>query len=363
MAKTDINAQGITDTIADTREQLQTVKERKSYVPFSATSFSDVDALEKAAEKREELLGLMDTYLALSFNIFDSPDIQNPANALDTLTKEFIARLAAFTESEPDTKELLLGDIVRWNEDGELGIITGSIEYGDVTSVDLDTPLIASQRNPVHTITVLAEGTDGLYRRTTQQVARNASMLTPGPSVTVVKMFERSELKELGTGFTTKLEKAGADVLYSANDFVIYKDSSGVTRFYGIYSNKYKDLEDEIIAEAAHKDFIAAVEAKEVELPELQLWHIPAPIGEVKNVIWSEYGFVIATGEVYKEFAPLVDKIVKTTKEKGEQLGMSFGFYVLGRDKNVITKYKATEVSFLPLDRAANRLTGIMLDS
>jgi len=148
------------------------------------------------------------------------------------------------------------------------------------------------------------------------------------------------------------------------NFFRIYKDSEGNNRWFGMVTNKWRDLDrgsapkhgGEILTEEAHKDFITWVDAKpEKRMPELRAWHMKETTHQ-NRVDFIEYlnGFVIASGI-------LTDKEVEGIKrlEKTYNLGMSHGLYPLEIDKEneLITKYRTFEVSYLPLEYAANPFT------
>jgi hypothetical protein len=140
--------------------------------------------------------------------------------------------------------------------------------------------------------------------------------------------------------------------------FTIWKDeSTGVYRWLGIYSNKFRDDDSpaEILAEDAHLRFIEQVEKGELAYPDLYVWHISVPVGKADLLAYDDAGFSIASGVIEEDFAIAL-------MNTSEDLAMSHGMPAKSirrddPDKTVITGYVSTEVSVLPRWAAANKLT------
>lgn len=140
--------------------------------------------------------------------------------------------------------------------------------------------------------------------------------------------------------------------------FTIWKDeATGVYRWLGVYSNKFRDDDSpaEILAEKAHLRFIERVEKGELDYPDLYVWHIPVPVGKADLLAYDDAGFSIAAGTVKEQFAVAL-------MNTSEDLAMSHGMPAKSirrdeSDKTVITDYVSTEVSVLPRWAAANKLT------
>jgi len=131
-------------------------------------------------------------------------------------------------------------------------------------------------------------------------------------------------------------------------------------RWFGHYTNNYKDREGEIISAEAHKEFVAYVKQNPDRMPLFRTWHLKGT-DRAKEADFLEYfdGFLVASGPLTEKEAEELEKAI--AYDDG-QTGMSHGLYVLGRDpqdKNVITRYRTYEVSDLPLANAANGFTGI----
>lgn len=137
-----------------------------------------------------------------------------------------------------------------------------------------------------------------------------------------------------------------------------------VYRWLAVYSNKYLDRDSppEIISEAAHREFIAAVERKEASYPELWHFHVPGTrYGQADMLAYDANGFVVASGTIDKGHEAEADIL-----SKREDVRVSHGMLLSSveydpKEKNVITRYRSIEISDLPLHRAANPLTGFYM--
>lgn len=166
---------------------------------------------------------------------------------------------------------------------------------------------------------------------------------------------EKSFVERLKEIFTQKKEMPDSQL-----SVIVTKD--GEHRWFGHYTNNYKDREGEIITEEAHKEFVAYLKANPNRMPSFRIWHIPGT-DRKKDADYVEYfdGFMIASGPLTKEEAEQLEKAI--AYDNG-QTGMSHGMIVLQRDTknpNLITKYRTFEISDLPLANAANGFTGVNL--
>lgn len=143
-----------------------------------------------------------------------------------------------------------------------------------------------------------------------------------------------------------------------AQNLRVYKDKSGSWRWLGIFSNKFEDTSEEIITEAAHKEFMAYLDENPDKAPLFVPWHTMQAARKHRADFWDySDGFVLMGGRLEEKEA-----IALQGRQKEMPLGMSHGFFALEHDqKNSkhITKYRSFEVSDLPLERAANPFTGI----
>ena len=63
----------------------------------------------------------------------------------------------------------------------------------------------------------------------------------------------------------------------NVHPFMVWKEADDEYRWLAVYSNKWRDEDSppEILASAAHKEFVEAVDKGDWPYPELWLWHIP----------------------------------------------------------------------------------------
>lgn len=148
----------------------------------------------------------------------------------------------------------------------------------------------------------------------------------------------------------------------------VFKDSDGNWLWFGAVSNNFLDDDypvKEIIAEQAHKDFVAALddgtykERTGQDMPVHMVWHVPVPIGVADIVDYDSRGFLIAAGHGFKgEFYDKVYEGLARAPDMAMSHQMPGEF--LDRDKeqnHIITAYLSTEFSSLPKSAAANKRT------
>ena len=142
--------------------------------------------------------------------------------------------------------------------------------------------------------------------------------------------------------------------------FVISKDKDGAMRWIGIPSNKWRDRDNpqQIIEEAAHKDFIEYLDESK-DYPVLLSWHTPGTRIGVADFADYSNGFLIMGGPIDKEKYAEAEKLAE--KCQHEDIGMSHGFVYTYSDKEqeIIGHYRTWEVSHLPIDKAANVWTAM----
>jgi hypothetical protein len=167
-------------------------------------------------------------------------------------------------------------------------------------------------------------------------------------------------VKEGGEDRIRKDLRYDSEVLRPTGGLMVWKEAD-TYRWLAIYSNKYMDQDTppEIISEAAHKEFIAAVEAKEAPYPELWHFHVPGTrYGQADMLAYDDAGFVIAAGTIDKGHEAEAEAVMGISA-----IRVSHGMWRSSvrydpKEKGVITRYRSVEISDLPLQRAANPLTG-----
>jgi uncharacterized coiled-coil protein SlyX len=155
-----------------------------------------------------------------------------------------------------------------------------------------------------------------------------------------------------------------ADGSPAGTGFTIQKQADGTYRWMAVYSNKYRDRDNppEIIAEESHLALVKAVESGAVDYPELWIWHIPGTaIGKADYLDYVD-GFAIAGGVIHPEHSEKARRLSQIP-----DLGVSHGMppWSIKRrsdDGSIISRHITVEISPLPMDAAANTLTGFILE-
>lgn len=163
----------------------------------------------------------------------------------------------------------------------------------------------------------------------------------------------------------SSLRKRLAAVKAAENSgFRVFKDADGGWRWFGWATNKWRDRDShadplhggEILTEAAHQEFIQWVDKNPARrMPALWPWHTKEA-AHAQKADWIDYadGFLCLSGPLTEQEAKAITRVANEF-----DLGMSHGFYAMSRDRvhGHITKYRAFEVSYLPLEEAANPWT------
>lgn len=146
--------------------------------------------------------------------------------------------------------------------------------------------------------------------------------------------------------------------------FMVWKEASGRTRWLARYSNKFRDNDTpaEIIAESSHMDFVAKIDRKEAEYPVLMLWHIPEwKFGDSDWVAYDDSGFALASGLIDEGYEELAEQVAKQ-KDVAVSHGMPNSSIARDmEDDTIIVQHVTVEISPLPYNAAANKLTGFYL--
>ena len=335
-------------------------------------SLPELLRMHEEQEAKEDVYELLGTAFSLADNILYTTQ-GNPipalkillvdlSNELDKLQAKHMQEMAmegmeGMTASKGvDPSTLKIGDVISYEFPGDSGVgRVSSVKKNGKVSVDSVT-MEATADEPVVVVEMLERVDDNTYKRTGVMKPKRATQINHYRDVNVVKMYSEDELKEIDFELMANMPDEFESV-YTAKDIAFYRNKEGELKFFGVYSNKYEDRDREILTEASHKDFVDAVDINPGLLPKLWFWHINKDLGQVDNLIWSDYGFILFAGRVDKEFTPLVVDILTNAKNKGIAMGCSHGFYILEQEKNIIKKYRSREISFLPTDRAANTLT------
>lgn len=347
--------------------------EPEHYRPFGgATTWSEIDAWDDAWEKQMALDRVSHTFQALIRNIQDDHEMEASAKAtaIEAAASEMGTRLREAGEKEAAEEvedaglvtRILTGLGFKQQTKTEGGVSYPASDYADVP--DAEKPSSWKLR--------LAEGRPGNV--TVAQVARAITAMQPsgfrgqrvqmGQSKATVAGRISAAIGRI-SGATDE-QKANLRERLSAvkelpegdvGGIRFIKSADGSLRWWGLYTNAYQDSQDEIFPAASHKDYAEWAE-KEGRYPELRTWHIPGTrLGSTEMIGFDEdTGFMVAAGTIDKKR----ERVVKSLKESGVPLGLSHGYnYSRGGlvDGVYVGGYKTFEISVLPRDRAANKLT------
>lgn len=284
-------------------------------------------------------------------------------NPLDTGFMNFVQ-----TGNQPgaEVKEVTVTEPVAVEtpeEKGLAGVSNYYAPYGGSLSFDELDAYVETQEKVEHMESVTWQFrmiVENILTNSEVNFAEKSTMIQVAAEVYKMKL---TEVDDKEAGFIEKLKE-----IFTGNKKEEMPDSTmgviqtkdGSYRWFGHYTNNYKDREGDIISEEAHKEFVGYLKSNPDRMPLFRSWHIPGTDRE-QEADFVDYfdGFMIASG-------PLTDKeaehLEKAIAFDDGQTGMSHGMFVLQRDPaspNVITRYRTFEVSDLPLANAANGFTGI----
>ncbi len=339
------------------------------YVPYGVTSFSELQAARDADHAAMEVSGLAGDLQGLLGNrisqIMMDDAVEDKAAAIVTGLEELAGELAGLVETEAQDMEMEKGVSFK---DWLTGIIDNALKAKPMKTVD-------GKKYPASDFLVAEDSQSPSTWHL--QVSRNgkpdrglagaawAALFSPGghrgnkyagPGKAEAGKKLRAFYKRQGW------EEPGAG---KESGLLVWKEGDRY-RWLAVFSNKYRDRDNppEILADAAHKEFIAAVDKGEWPMPELWHWHVPGTRWGVAD--WLAYdessGFTLASGWVddghEKEAAAVagMDEIVLTSH------GMPIVEIIRDRDDpTVIVRYRTKEISDLLEWAAANPLTSFQI--
>lgn len=180
----------------------------------------------------------------------------------------------------------------------------------------------------------------------------------PSAALSAVKRRIRAEYRRLGVA-----EQDIPSAVKQTGGFDLWKQADGRYRWFAIYSNAFRDsdLVPEIIAKESHELFVEMVDEGLVPYPELWHYHVPGTRWGVTDWVGFSEGFALASGTVdvghEKEAEALAAR-----DDIGVSHGMPGRWIVRDQDDpTVIVMHVTSEISPLPMDAAANKLTGFMV--
>lgn len=324
--------------------------------PMMPTTFEEVEALDEAHERAEEVYHLSGQAESLMMNVMRSDiPVEEKPTAIQRIMDGFVSRVQKI-------KELISGKEEKQVTKTEDGTDFKASDYAVVS--DPEKPSTWKLR--------LAEGSSGNF--TVAQVARAITAMQPGGFRGQRVELSSDEKSQAVSRISAAINKTDGDDNQKENlkrrldkvkelpikPFMVTKDKEGNMRWLGIPSNKFRDRDNppQIIEEKAHLNFIKYLETTK-EYPVLLSWHTPGTsIGTADFVDYVD-GFLVMGGPIDKDKYPEAEKLAR--KCETEDIGMSHGFVYTysNAEKEIIGEYKMWEVSHLPLSKAANVWTSI----
>lgn len=327
------------------------------YVPMQAITFTELEAMQKAAEVGRAVNDLTYQFKELVTNILYSSEVNNKSAAIKKLTDEYTARLDQASTEEKGLDTLSLS-----------GVESESHTKSPIkreNGIDYPAKDYAWVPDPSKPSTWKLRLTETPGKTSLAQLGRAAAALSaggfrgqkaqiPSSALSVVKRRIRAEYRKLGvpeTSIPSSVKKS----------FTVWKSlEDGKWHWFAIYSNNFRDRDNppEIISEKSHKTFVALVEQGIVDKPDLWHWHIPGTKWGTTEILGYENGFAWAAGVV----DPGHEKEAESLS-KQDDLKVSHGMpsrYIRRseKDNTVINFHITKEISPLPEWAAANEHTG-----
>lgn len=131
--------------------------------------------------------------------------------------------------------------------------------------------------------------------------------------------------------------------------FKVFKTANGKMAWIARYTGKYIDREQEILADQAHADYAQRVQAGDVPMPELWMWHAKGTRHGEAVYVWKAGGFMCAAG--YLDDNAVGKRAFEYYKKNAGKIKLSHMFYFPPEAKidGVYTKYTFTkEITTLP---------------
>lgn len=328
-----------------------------SYVPMQAITFTELEAMQKAAEVGRAVNDLTYQFKELVSNILYSSEVNNKSAAIKKLTDEYTARLDQASTEEKSLDPAFLSGVESESHTKSPIKRENGIDYPAK-----DYAWVPDPSKPSSWRLRLTE-TPG--KTSLAQLGRAAAALSaggfrgqkaqiPSSALSVVKRRIRAEYRKLGvpeTSIPSSVKKS----------FTVWKSlEDGKWHWFAIYSNNFRDRDNppEIISEKSHKTFVALTEQGLAEMPKLWHWHIPSTEWGVAEVVGYENGFAWAAGVVNEGHEKEAEHL-----SKQDNIRVSHGMpsrYIRRseKDNTVIDFHITQEISPLPDWAAANEHTG-----
>lgn len=139
------------------------------------------------------------------------------------------------------------------------------------------------------------------------------------------------------------------------SDLMVFKGKDGKHYWLAAFTNNFKDREDEIITEHAHKEFEARLDMKLVPMPELWAWHTEGTRHGKALQVWYQDHNMFAVGAF--DETPVAQKAINFYRKHPVKLSHGFVAPAWAFKEGVYDAYNTFEISTLPPHVAANPYT------
>jgi hypothetical protein len=355
----------------EVKEQKEEVQEKmvheaeivSGYVPFGVVSFEELDGVKQSQAAGQMARELSNQFQEMVSHIFNREDVTDKPAAIKSLADEFAQRVDdAMEQKEVEEKAVWSTKFVNDLPDSSFfHVLPGGKKDGEGKTVPRSNRMFPYKdkggkvdlphlRNAIARIPQ-SNRIDAATKSRLQTKARNI-LKKQQKEIDDASLMDRT-VKALKSIFGVK-EKT------EPKPFSLWKEADGTMRWFAVYSNNYRDDDKppEIISKAAHLDFVRAVDEKEWPMPELRHWHVKGSrYGMADLIAYDEdTGMSIAAGTIDKG----MEEIAKAIFERGPLVSHGMPTPEIerdGTDKTILTRYRTKEISTLPNEAAANKIT------
>lgn len=137
--------------------------------------------------------------------------------------------------------------------------------------------------------------------------------------------------------------------------FSVFKGTDNEWHWHAVFTNNFEDLEQEIISEKAHENYVNRVDMGLIPMPELWAWHtVGTKHGQVDSV-WYNNHFMHAVGHF--DNTPDAQKAIAFYRKNKVKLSHGFTSPVWAFKDGIYEDYNTFEITTLPPYAAANPYT------
>ena len=139
--------------------------------------------------------------------------------------------------------------------------------------------------------------------------------------------------------------------------FSVFKGTDGAWHWHAVFTNNFQDLEDEILSEKAHLNYVNRVDMGLVPMPELWAWHTVGTKHGQATAVWYDNHFMHAAGDF--DDTPEAKKAIGFYQKNAGKVKLSHGFTAptWAFKNGIYEDYNTFEITTLPPYAAANPYT------